>query len=239
MIGFRSEIFKDPKFSSGDVQEKANEVVKDISDRASQLFLKEFQDGLKQLNDDSLKSGNRIDPMIELMRFSFRSLNQLNSHMNKDDLRRKLLDEILLKKDSLPKAIQILTNNNFAKKSFGEDQAVARIYSIALLRHAADRGDRLPLQKATRDLAKTLKLKKNPRPGEWRDFEDLIENLIKTDTKYVIENIDQFLSDLAYSKEVGASFSKAIYFGLQEILPKAELEKFIDDSTTKYEIENG
>ena len=69
------------------------------------------------------------------MRLYFASLHILTNHINKDQLRKQLLDELLLNADSIPVAVQTVTNINFAKDNFGKDHAAARVYSIALLSH--------------------------------------------------------------------------------------------------------
>lgn len=205
-------------------------VIEDMASRTSEPFLENYKIALKNLHEESLKK--KEDTKLEalnMMRFTFTSMHDLKSHMNKDELRKKLLDELLLKKESVPLAVRTLTDSDFARDTFAKEQAIARVYSIQLLRYLADQGNIEPLQEAARDLSKKLAEKENVRPGEWRDLEDLIESLILVkDPNHVVENIHDFLVDLSYSEKSEESFFKALYFGLRNTLSKEDLENFLE-----------
>lgn len=199
-------------------------------EQKSQPVINDYAKNLEKLKGDKTrqKITENQETEIKLARFSFQTLHNLRTHINKDQIRKQILDELLQNPAVLQLAIPILTDAEFRRKNFAEDQALARVYAINLLRQVADEGDREPLEQATQKLSSKLSTQEQVSPGEWRDLEDLIIHVIEVrNPQTVAQNMAELLSDLSYSVKAKEAFENAIYFAFRNILGLKEMDKLL------------
>lgn len=173
------------------------------------------------------------------LHFSFKSMHELSANVNKQSLRQKIMDSLLYDRGNIEFARRILLDNDFVRTAFGEDQAIARVYSIELLRHAAERGDSLPLQMTTRELVECLSEKELVSAGEWRDLQDLLINTIDVlEPLNVSKNFEEFLVEFSYSSKVlgiHEAFKRAFLITMLNTVPHEDL-KHVMKSVWKNEL---
>lgn len=201
-------------------------------DQKSEPIIKNYVKTLEDLQQGKPKikktSTDTIEADIKIARFSFQSMDHLRSHINKDQIRKRILDDLLQNSEILQLATPILTDEEFRRKYFAEDQAIARIYTISLLRQLADEGNREPLEKITQKLSLKLSTQAQVSPGEWRDLEDLIIHIIESrGAQNMVKNLGDLLANLAYSERIKEAFANALYFAFRNILENQEIEKLL------------
>lgn len=180
---------------------------------------------------DLKRISSKSDLRLGLIRTSFVTMNNLRNHLNKDNLRKRIMNELLQDSENLKLASKILIDNSFAKQFLGQDQALARVYSIQLLRHAADEGDVNPLFETARELTEILSIKKSVGQGELRDLEDLLCNVVQVQgSTIILHDLESFLKNLSYVShvpEIKNAFRNALYFGFSGELEDAHLSSVL------------
>ncbi len=200
-------------------------------------MLQTYSESLRNLKqvESSRKSASDLTEVT--LRFSFKAMYNVNAMVNKDQIRSKILDDLVRNPENIKLSSKILTDNDFAKSHFSDDQAISRVYAIQLLRYLADRGDLEPLQDTTRQLVEILSVKNSVAAGEWRDLEDLVTHTIEAmQPRSVLDNLDEILQNLSYTSsvpEIKTSFRNAFYFAMVDSIPKEDFDKVMKKLKSK------
>lgn len=172
---------------------------------------------------------------------AFKAMDNLRDNFNKEVIREKIIDELLTDSASISLAQQILLNNEFAKNLYGEDQALARVYSIKILSRLHEKGDSQFIIKTVRDLVTDFGKNQNIPVGRKEDLFDLLQAYLKySEPKVILGNLGEELTRFGYNKQSCSSetveiFEDAFYFSLQrktdEKILIALLKKHISKKT--------
>jgi hypothetical protein len=158
--------------------------------------------------------------LIERSRVAFKAMHDVRSHIDKDEIRAELMEQLLQNQGMPELASRILTQLDFTRENYGENQAAARVYAIELLAQAADRGDKQGLYDTTLILTQVLSEKTAPSKGELRDLEDLLyEYLIRTD----LSELKATLAAFPRSESLAENFQTAAAFALRGKKTDAEI----------------
>jgi len=163
----------------------------------------------------NLEKNDDFSETIESTRIVFNQLHDLRTNFDKDEMRQKILDQLLLNEKNLQLAHRILMDNHFTKNAYGESQAIARVYAIKLLARKAEMGDLDPLRTTTRDLSDQLTKLDDISDGQAEDLSDLIEEYILRNGIESTYYPAVLLNELGYSKQTNNIFRKAFFLALQ------------------------
>jgi hypothetical protein len=209
------------------------EALKHIGDAKHRALIAELGANVKKAFEQGVplqtESGtNEYSISIPAVRDAFVAMNKLRTYFDKDRIRNEMADELLRHKDALPLSSRILIDNAFARQQFGEDQAVARVYAIYLLKREAVKGNTEPIRRTTAELSKFLAAKPEISKGERQDLDDLLSAYLENqDKKEVRKNMPQLLGSLAYSKPLSDIYKEVFFFALKDEVPDDEIENFL------------
>lgn len=181
------------------------------------------------LNDNPSKENDDFSEVAQRNITAFKEMHALQSRFNKDEIRNQILDELKSDPIAVRLASNILIDNTLAKKIYGQDQALGRVYSTRLLVRMAEQGDNELLINTTAQLASVLSERSNVSIGEKEDLYDLIRGFIRTsDESELMNNLESFLPQLGFKQgktrgEIVKIFDQAFYFAWKGKIENAEL----------------
>lgn len=133
--------------------------------------------GHKKLSDIRARVTSEFEDqnaLIAKTSLIFREMHALRTYAFREEVRARLMDDLLQDPQSIPLAKQILTDQNFAVREFKDDQAVARVYAIALLEHQAKTAGTSELLDTAQKLAIALAETGDVSHGKSQDLDDLV-----------------------------------------------------------------
>ena len=162
-----------------------------------------------QRHHDTLKI-NLIKNLKPTTIANFRRLKELNQYVERD-LYDSLLKELSQHNKILWISAQTILNHEFAKNTFGNDQAWARLQAIAILKERAKTGDYEHLEFVLESLVKELSTHL-PLKGQDYDLIDLISAWIETYSREKIyQDPEVLFSRFSYQKALRRSFVMALH----------------------------
>lgn len=146
-------------------------------------------------------------------------------------IRSMLMDEMIEKKEDIDIFFKVLTSEKYAESEFGENQSLARVYSIEVLKDLAYKGDDRQLVDTINILFKNIgESKKKINIGRRRDLEDLVQAYVEVNFR----NLEGGLEELFRNIEVEESLIKEMFLGSFRALNKHFTTKKTDEILYKY-----
>jgi hypothetical protein len=168
------------------------------------------------------------------MRASFKRMHAVASYFNRDALRREEMRELLDDPGIVASAQRAVTDLAYAQQTFGEDQAMARVYALQLLVEAARQGNNGPMRESIASLTETLdqlaRTGQPPQKAQDRDLADLLNAAVaQIGAERLEADLTGTLAELGYrpilAPEVRKLFDDAVFFPLLDRLGRAEASR--------------
>jgi hypothetical protein len=143
-------------------------------------LLEESRQRQQQLKDSLQAALNPADAQDaqamarKAIRVGFKSLLAQADYFDKDDSEMTIFLTLSQNKNVKYEIIRALSEKNYARGKFEEEQDVVRYYGIRYLAHLADQGEGEPLESALVQLSQNLIQDKPWMKGQWNDLEDLL-----------------------------------------------------------------
>lgn len=141
----------------------------------------------------ALNSGNTGESELQLrvgvLKEAFSKMHDANRMLARDELRGAIMDDLIAEPGYLDLMTRVVVDWHYAESLFGKDQALARVSSIATLKHAAERGDTAPIETALSGLGGKMNEEQSWEKGMQHDYTDLIAGYIN------VQDTDKFLQD--------------------------------------------
>ncbi|WP_125779511.1 hypothetical protein [Pseudoalteromonas rubra] len=166
---------------------------------------------LKKLSDELTAQINQQQPLPrdgevttkERMLISFQRMQSTVGKFNSSSFVKAELRELLHNPETVEVAQATLLDLDAAIAEFGDEQALARVYSIKLLNELAKLGDAGPLHDTTARLAQTLNEQANQniefKKRQDLDLEELVHASLDTfDEQQIIDQPHTVMSELGY-----------------------------------------
>ncbi len=186
---------------------------------------------------------------VNLLQDSFRKMFELREVFPKEKLRSEQLARLAQAPANLALAQNALVEIEQTRERFGADQALARVYSIKLLKAAADKGDESYLLDTIRTLARDLdeqvKAGRTIDSGRARDLEDLVRAFVslrdvsRLTEEYGEQTMESAVARLAgecgfskgYSERIGKIFANELFYYLQHSYDMDKAGQLVEAST--------
>lgn len=141
----------------------------------------------------AMRSSQSADEALRLrvavLREAFSKMHDANRMLARDELRARIMDGLLAEPGYLEIVTEVVVDWRYAESLFEDDQALARVSSIDIVKRAAERGDRAPLENALSKLGDKLNAQGAWEKGIQHDYTDLIAGYINT------LDVEKFLDD--------------------------------------------
>ncbi|WP_192508219.1 hypothetical protein [Pseudoalteromonas aurantia] len=142
----------------------------------------------------------------ERMLVAFERMQMSVGKFNSSAFMKAELQELLKDSDTVDIAKNTLLNLESARQNFGEEQALARVYSIKLLEELANQGEPYQLYDTTVKLAEVLDQQALDNQAFLKrqdlDLEELVHASINTfEESQVLEHPETVMTELGYSDE--------------------------------------
>ncbi|MEI6790754.1 MAG: hypothetical protein WCK42_06205 [Myxococcaceae bacterium] len=174
--------------------------------------IRAVQDGL---HEAKLSEETESIAWVKKTTIAFNAMHALYDYVSKDTVRREIIDELRKDPETIPLTQKILTNNTWARKMYGKDQAVARVYAISVLeREAEENGPRI-LHDTAQSLSAVLARNEQISKGEKADLEDLLYAYAKQESpEAMMANFPRFVAKLTVHPNTASAIRDGFYFGL-------------------------
>lgn len=170
---------------------------------------------LKQLGHIQTAVESDSASWVKKSNIIFNAMHSLYDYVAKDKIRREIMDELLKDPQTIPMAHKILLDNAWTRQAYGKEQAVARVYAIALLERASElKGSQILLDTA-QSLSLVLASQEKISKGEKADLGDVIYAYTKKENpETLLANLPQLISRLTVNPNTVSAIRDGFYFGL-------------------------
>jgi hypothetical protein len=205
-----------------------NSVDAAASDSARESIAKSASFHLSSNPKSTQLAVNPRDDRLDKLKNDFQSLWEMSRMPEKNSDRDQMLVTISADHASLDIARLIITDNNFARNRFGENQAEARILAIELLEKSALNGNMEPIRDAIHGLGQILSKQHSVNKGQARDMEDMIAAYTRIEADSFFFDGSRYMKELGCSQKLIDHCANGIYFGLSRKHKKSEILPLIN-----------
>lgn len=173
--------------------ERAIADIKQENMRALLPYLQALSDQLNQARPpaatDPRTKEDKEREIARTLSEAFAKMYEVGRMINRDELRDEIMDRLLTQEGSVQMAVHIAADWEYAQTLFGEEQALARVSAIRLLKRAAERGNALPIEDAMGQVGERMNASDQWEKGIQQDYTALIAAYVNT------RGVDAFLAD--------------------------------------------
>lgn len=149
---------------------------------------------------------------LQIIKKEFIILDALKGAINKHEQRKKKLAELIKDPRNIAIAKKALEDLDWVIENFGDEQAIARIFSIEILKAHAAKGNKDELYSAIATLSDQLRHDKSQwKKGREYDLRDLVGAAMELEGReYILRNSRAFLENTYYSSNLQKIYSLAV-----------------------------
>lgn len=164
----------------------------------------------------SMSSGSTGEDALRLrvgvLKDAFSKMHDANRMLARDELRGAIMDDIIAEPGYLDLMTNVVVDWRYAESLFGGDQALARVSSVATLKHAAENGNTAPIETALSQLGSKMNGEQSWEKGIQHDYTDLVAGYINAqDTNSFLENPQHFFELVKMSDRLSTQVATGIY----------------------------
>lgn len=160
---------------------------------------------------------------LDKLQDDFRSLWEMSRMPDKSADRDQLLEKLSTDDAYIDMARLIITDNDYARTRFVENQAEARILAIELLEKSALSGNIEPMQDAIHRLSQVLSKQQTINKGQARDMEDMIAAYTRIESDRFFFDGSRYMKELGCIQKLIDQCANGIYFGLSRKHKKSDI----------------
>lgn len=213
-----------PKINSASVASIPQQFLEEQNRKVLDAYIK-LEDSLKKEKADHVKVYTK----------SIKHMAGLENFFNRELMYNRIMDDLLSEGKTIEIAEKTLVDHNYARSTFGEEQALFRVSAIKVLKHEAKNGNLEPLLDTIYGLKTILNQEDySIQKGQLRDLEDLLSSYIKSIyPDDIMNDFEGFISQIGYDKsegfkpEVEEVYDDAIYLSLQRHVDRKKLASII------------
>jgi hypothetical protein len=172
----------------------------------------------------AMNSGNAGEDALQVrvgvLKDAFSKMHDANRMLARDELRGAIMDDLIAEPGYLDLMTNVVLDWRYAESLFGRDQALARVSSIATLKHAAERGNTAPIETALSGLGSKMNAEQSWEKGMQHDYTDLIAGYINAqNTDKFLQNPEHFFELVKMSDRLSNQIATGIYDSKLRAIP--------------------
>jgi len=171
------------------------------------------------------------DALIDKTGAVFKEMHELRTYAFREEVRARLMDDLLQDSKSIPLAKRILIDHDFALNAYKGDQAVARVYAIALLEHHAKTAGAFELLDTAQKLAIALSETGDVSRGRAQDLDDLVYAYAKMEDAAILSaNLPNLAQHFELNEHTRGPIRNGLFYALKGQLGEGETRERINSA---------
>jgi ribosomal protein S24E len=160
---------------------------------------------------------------------AFTQMHELRTYAFKEEIRAKVMDDLLADERTLPLVKRILLDKEFTHQSYGENQAVARVYAIKLLEHDAKTNGSSQLLEVAQELASVLAQSGDTTQGRAQDLDDLVYAYAQREEPETLHaRLGELASRFMVNEHTSTPIRNGLFFALKPYIGEEQARKDVN-----------
>lgn len=179
-------------------------VTMEAARKKSQDIIETFESRLKPVGGRS-----EIPTPGSQLEVAFEPWSIVKSSLNKKETRAKIIQSLITKPGLVELSKNVLQDTDFAKETFGQNQALSRIIAIEILLEEARNLNPEPLRETLVSLNQKYSVA-DPDLGQRQDLEDLLSGYFHIQIPDFPQGLESALHEINFSKNLETIFMVAV-----------------------------